>query len=75
VSDAERSAPEAGEEIHLPAPSAIPFVCAIGITMAVIGTTISWLISIVGAIIVVYTVMRWIRDTRRDIDALPEEHH
>ena len=75
MSDAERSAPEAGEEIHLPGPSAIPFVCAIGITMAVIGTTISWLISIVGAIIVVYTIMRWIRDTRRDIDALPEEHH
>jgi hypothetical protein len=41
----------------------------------VIGTTISWLFSIVGAIIFVATTIRWIRDTRRDIEALPEDHH
>ena len=75
MSDTERSAPDAGEEIHLPGPSAIPFLCAIGITLAVIGTTISWLISIVGVIIVVLSITRWIRDTRHDIEALPEEHH
>ena len=40
----------------------------------VIGTTISWLISIVGLIIFLLTTIRWIRDTRRDVDALPEEH-
>jgi Flp pilus assembly protein TadB len=75
VSDFERPAPDAGEEIHLPGPSLIPFLSAIGITMIVIGTTISWFISIVGLIIFVWTLIRWIRDTRRDVDALPEEHH
>jgi hypothetical protein len=75
VSDLERSAPEPGEEFHLPGPSLIPFLSAISITMMVIGTTISWYISIVGAIIFVTTTIRWIRDTRRDVDALPEEHH
>ena len=40
----------------------------------VIGTTINWLISVVGAVIFVLTVIRWIRDTRRDVRSLPEEH-
>ena len=75
MNDYERPASEAGEEIHLPGPSLIPFLCAIGITLMVIGTTLSWYISIVGVIIFVSCLIRWIRDTRRDVDALPEEHH
>jgi hypothetical protein len=76
VSAPEPETPPVGEEIHLPGPTAIPFVCAIGLTMVVIGTTIGpdFIISIVGLIIFVATVVRWIRDTRRDIDELPEEH-
>ncbi len=31
----------AGEEIHLPGPTLIPFVSAIGITLIVVGTTIN----------------------------------
>ena len=75
MNDFERPAPQAGEEIHLPGPSLVPFVCAIGITLMVIGTTLSWFISILGLIIFVLTVIRWIRATRRDVEALPEEHH
>jgi hypothetical protein len=68
-------APPVGEEIHLPGPSLIPFLSAIGITLIVIGTTITIILSIVGAIIFVVTTIMWIRDTRRDVAALPEEHH
>ncbi len=75
MSDLEPPVPEPSEEIHLPGPSLLPFVCAIGLTLMVIGTTISWLISIVGLIIFLLTTIRWIRDTRRDVAALPEEHH
>lgn len=75
MSDLEPESPPAGEEIHLPGPTVLPFVTAIGITLVVIGTTINWLISILGGIIFLVAVVRWIRDTRRDIDALPEEHH
>ena len=39
-----------------------------------IGTTITLVFSIVGAIIFIVTDDLWIRDTRRDIAALPEEH-
>jgi hypothetical protein len=68
-------APPAGEEIHLPGPTLIPFMTAIAITLIVIGTTITWLLSIVGAILLVVCLYRWIQDTRRDVAALPEEHH
>jgi Flp pilus assembly protein TadB len=72
--DAPREAPPTGEEIHLPGPTLIPFACAIGITLIVIGTTIGWWLSIVGVVITVLTIIRWVRDTRRDVQALPEEH-
>jgi hypothetical protein len=75
VESAEREAPPPGEDIHLPGPTLIPFVCAIGITLAVIGTTLGWIFSVVGVVIVLLTVVRWIRDTRRDVEELPEEHH
>ena len=74
MSDVEQQAPPAGEEIHLPGPTLIPFVSAIGITLIVIGTTINVIFSIIGAVIFIITTARWIRDTRRDIAALPEEH-
>jgi hypothetical protein len=72
---AERDAPPVGEEIHLPGPSLLPFVTAIGITLMVIGTTLGWGFSIIGVVILVVAVIRWIRDTRRDVESLPEEHH
>lgn len=74
MSDTPREAPPAGEEIHLPGPTLIPITTAVGITFMVIGTTISWFISGIGLIIFVLAVARWIRDTRRDVAALPEEH-
>lgn len=67
--------PPVGEEVHLPGPSLIPFMSAIGITLIVIGTTIDWIFSVIGAIIFLITTYRWIRDTRRDVAELPEEHH
>jgi hypothetical protein len=66
--------PPVSEEVHLPGPSLIPFMSAIGITLIVIGTTIDSLFSIIGAIIFLFTTYRWIRDTRRDVAELPEEH-
>ncbi len=78
ASEAQRSEPDTppvGEEIHLPGPTALPLVCAAGITLMVIGTTINWLFSIVGLIVFLISTVLWIRDTRRDIAELPEEHH
>jgi hypothetical protein len=76
VSAPEPETPPVGEEIHLPGPTALPFVCAIGLTMMVIGTTIGpdFIVSIVGLVIFLVTVVKWIGDTRRDISELPEDH-
>ncbi|MGO9903407.1 MAG: hypothetical protein ACLP0J_27825 [Solirubrobacteraceae bacterium] len=71
----ETQAPPAGEEIHLPGPTIIPLTTAVGITLTVVGTTIDWIWSVLGVIIFVVSVVTWIRDTRRDIEALPEDHH
>jgi Flp pilus assembly protein TadB len=67
-------APPTGEEIHLPGPTILPLVAAIAITMIVIGTTLGVIISIVGVVILLIVVVRWVRDTRRDMAALPEQH-
>ena len=71
----EDEAPPAGEEIHLPGPSLIPFLNAIGITLAIVGITTFRIISLVGILLFLFTLLRWIRDVRRDFDELPLEHH
>jgi len=70
----EHPAPPVGEEIHLPGPSLIPILCAAGITLAVIGVTISPILIVVGLALFLGTTIRWITDTRRDIAELPERH-
>lgn len=74
-SDHPVQAPPAGEELHLPGPSLLPFLTAIAITLIVVGTTISLIVSIVGLVALVILVIRWVADTRRDVAELPESHH
>jgi hypothetical protein len=64
-----------GEEIHLPGGSIQPVLLTLGITVALIGVTTTVFLVIAGAILSVGVVVAWIRDTRRDIDELPLEHH
>jgi hypothetical protein len=67
-------APPVGEEIHLPGPSAVPLINAFGLALAVIGLALGIGITIVGLVIFLLSLIRWIRDTRRDIDELPRQH-
>jgi hypothetical protein len=75
MSPAEHDTPPAGEEIHLPGPSLLPILCAAGITFAIIGITLGLVFIIVGVSLFVVTVFKGIAATRRDIAALPPEHH
>jgi type IV secretory pathway TrbD component len=75
MTEYEENVPPAGEDIHLPGPSVLPLLVAIGITCMVIGLTLSWWFSSFGVVLFVISAGIWIRDTRRDIDELPEEHH
>jgi uncharacterized membrane protein len=71
----EEQAPPAGEEIHLPGPSLVPFLNAVGLSLAIVGITTFWIVSVAGILLFLFTLLRWIRDVRRDFDELPLEHH
>ena len=75
MSSLEKQVPPAGEEIHLPGPSIQPLLLTIGITAALVGVTITWYLTIAGGILSIWVIIRWIQDARRDIDALPLDHH
>jgi hypothetical protein len=75
MTNPEQTPPPLGEEIHLPGPSLLPILSAAGITLALIGTTLGWVLSVVGGILFVVTTWKWIASTRRDIAQLPPEHH
>ncbi len=70
----EAAVPPVGEEIHLPGGSVLPLAVAFGVTLLVVGTTIWWVWSALGLVVTGVSVGLWIRDTRREIAELPEEH-
>jgi hypothetical protein len=74
MTNPEQTPPPVGEEIHLPGPSLLPILNAAGITLALIGITLGWELSVVGGILFVVTTWKWIASTRRDIAQLPPEH-
>jgi hypothetical protein len=76
MSDVEHvDAPPAGEEIHMPGPSILPFLNAVGLTVAILGVTTHWVVLLAGALLFLFTAAIWVRDTRRDIEHLPLDHH
>ena len=68
------SAPPTGEEIHMPAPSALPLVNAAALAFAIVSITISWWLVAFGGLVFLITAIRWVGDTRREISQLPLEH-
>ncbi len=63
--------PPAGEEVHLPGPTILPLLTAVGITLTLVGVTTFIEFTVVGAVLTVGCVVRWIKDTRHEIDELP----
>jgi hypothetical protein len=75
MSPDEREAPPAGEIIHLPGPSVLPLLVAALTSVALVGVTFWWPLTVASSLLLLWCIVRWIRDTRRDIDELPIEHH
>jgi type IV secretory pathway TrbD component len=69
-----RAVAPVGEEVHMPAPSALPLINAAALAFTIVSLTLSWWLVGFGVIVFLVTTVRWIRDVRRDIDALPLEH-
>jgi cytochrome c oxidase subunit IV len=70
----EGALPQPTEQIHLPEPSYVPVVLAFGIAIAVVGVVLSWVMVVIGAIIGLIALSRWIRQTRSEMSELPLEH-
>ena len=77
MTDAEQpdgALPPATEQIHLPDPSYLPATLALGITIAIIGVVFSWVVVVIGAIVFLISLTRWIRQTRAEMAELPLSH-
>ena len=73
MSALEPDPPPPGEHIHLPGPSLQPILLAFGITIALVGVTLSRFLLVSGVVLTVWVIIRWIMDTRREMAALPED--
>lgn len=67
-------APPAGEQVHLPGASYLPAWTALGVTIALVGILMGWVVFAIGMAITLVVVVKWIRETREDISQLPLEH-
>ncbi len=71
---ADDQVPAAGEPIHLPGPSYLPVLVAFGTTIALVGVVLNWVVFGLGIAIMVVAIIRWVAQTRREMDELPLEH-
>jgi hypothetical protein len=69
------SVPPPAELIHLPGPSYLPIVLALGITLSLVGILLGPVVAIIGLIIAFVAVIRWISSAREEMSELPLEHH
>jgi hypothetical protein len=67
-------APPVGEEVHMPASSALPLINAAALAAAIVAITLSWWVVGVAMLIFLATTVRWVRDVKRDIAELPLDH-
>jgi hypothetical protein len=74
VETPEGALPPPTEEIHLPDPSYLPATLALGITIAIVGVVFSWVVVVLGAIVGLISLARWIRQTRAEMAELPLGH-
>ena len=70
----EIEAPPVGEEIHMPEPSLLPILNAAGLSLAIVGVTLSLVMVVLGGLLFLVTLVKWIRAATQEISELPAEH-
>lgn len=71
----EPDAPPVGEQIHLPESSVLPLLLAVGITLALVGVTISPILIVAGLAVGIPVLVRWVRESRAELKELPPGPH
>ncbi len=66
--------PPAGERVHLPGPSYLPAVLALGASVAIIGVVISPVLLVIGGVVFLIALLRWVREARAEMAELPLDH-
>lgn len=74
MAESDQKLPEPTEQIHLPGPTYLPVLVALGVTVALCGVLVAWWMVAAGLIVTVVAIFRWVRETRSDIAELPLEH-
>jgi Flp pilus assembly protein TadB len=74
MSQFEDDAPPTGEQLHVPRPSLYPVLLAVGLTLALVGVTVSIIFTIVGLLISIPVLIRWVRSARDEAAELPPGH-
>lgn len=74
MSPLERPVPPAGEEIHISEGSIQPLLLAAFLTVALVGVTFAWPLSLAGGIGAVWVIVRWVKDARQELEELPAHH-
>ena len=75
MSPLDRPVPPAGEEVHIPGGSIQPLLLTVGITLALLGVTIHWVLLAAGIALTLAVLFVWIREARAEYDHLPLDHH
>jgi len=73
MSPVEHEVPQAGEEIHLPGASLQPILLAFSLTLTLLGVTFGIYVLAAGIVMSIWIIVRWVADTRRDIQHLPAD--
>jgi hypothetical protein len=71
----ETEAPPLGEEIHMPEPSPLPILNAVGVTLALVGLTLSIAVTVIGLLLFLATLVSWVRAAAHELSELPADHH
>jgi hypothetical protein len=74
MAEIETEAPPIGEEVHMPEPSILPVANAVGLTLALVGITLSLTVTFIGLAIFLTTLVAWIRAASREMSELPLDH-
>ena len=74
MSPVEQEAPPVGEELHLPEPSMLPILNAVGVAFALVGLTLSWWLTAIGGLLFLATLVLWIRAAAHELSELPADH-
>jgi hypothetical protein len=75
VSPLDPEIPPVGEEIHLPGPSILPMLTAVGLTLLLVGFTTFIEFTVAGGLLTVVCISLWIKDTIRETSELPLDEH